>query len=122
MGNNFPSTLTYNADGRQVEIQGYDADLDVIFTTKIVWDGENELLETDENDVTKAVNTLQPAGYGNLVSGRRVCAGGSSASALRLNPARSDELPVASERVSRCMLYSVPLRLYSGSNARHVPS
>lgn len=72
VGNNFPSTLTYNADGRQVRIEGYDADLETFFTTKIVWDGQNELLETDEDDVTKAVNTLQPAGYGNLVSVRRV--------------------------------------------------
>ena len=42
-------------------------------TTKYVWDVEsdNVLMETDENDVTTAVYTNEPAEYGNLISQRR---------------------------------------------------
>lgn len=56
---------TYNGDGQRVQI------VDSQGTKKQIWDGENILLETDGSDVTQAVYTLEPAGYGNLISQRR---------------------------------------------------
>ncbi len=54
-----------NGDGQRVGI------VDSQGTKKPIWDGENILLETDGSDVTQVVYTLEPAGYGNLVSQRR---------------------------------------------------
>ncbi len=56
---------TFNGDGQRVGI------VDSQGTKKPIWDGENILLETDGSDVTQVVYTLEPAGYGNLVSQRR---------------------------------------------------
>jgi RHS repeat-associated protein len=55
----------YNGDGQRVQI------VDSQGTKKPIWDGENILLETDGADATQVVYTLEPAGYGNLVSQRR---------------------------------------------------
>jgi RHS repeat-associated protein len=57
-----PNTFTFNADGKRVQKQ------DSAGTTKPVWDGENIVVETDQNDATQVVYTLEPAQYGNLVS------------------------------------------------------
>ena len=40
-------------------------------TKKPIWDLQNILLEQDGSNVTQAVYTLEPAGYGNLISQRR---------------------------------------------------
>ncbi len=55
----------YNGDGQRVQV------IDSQGTKKQVWDGENVLVETDGAGSTQAVYTLEPAGYGNLVSQRR---------------------------------------------------
>ena len=39
--------------------------------TKYIWDGENYLQETDENDVTQVTYTNKPEQYGELISQRR---------------------------------------------------
>ena len=56
------NTMTYRADGLRVEKE------DSTGTSKFIWDGSNILLETDGNDATQAVYTLQPLEYGNLLS------------------------------------------------------
>jgi RHS repeat-associated protein len=56
---------TFNGDGQRVQI------VDSQGTKKPIWDLENILLETDGSNVTQVVYTLEPAGYGNLVSQRR---------------------------------------------------
>jgi RHS repeat-associated protein len=56
---------TYNGDGQRVQI------VDSEGTKKPIWDMENILLETDGSNVTQVIYTLEPAGYGNLVSQRR---------------------------------------------------
>ena len=58
--------MTYRSDGLRVEKE------DSTGTLKFVWDGQNMLLETNANGVTQADYTLQPAGYGNLISQRRL--------------------------------------------------
>src|SRR6202011_4182110 len=35
---------------------------------KFIWDGQNYLAETDETGATQGVYTLEPRGYGNLIS------------------------------------------------------
>ena len=39
--------------------------------TKMVWDEENILLETDSDDVTSNLMALEPAIYGNVISDRQ---------------------------------------------------
>ena len=56
---------SYNGDGQRVQI------VDSQGTKKPIWDFQNILLETDGSDATQVVYTLEPAGYGNLVSQRR---------------------------------------------------
>ena len=56
---------TFNGDGQRVQI------IDSQGTKKPIWDFENILLETDGSNATQVVYTLEPAGYGNLVSQRR---------------------------------------------------
>jgi YD repeat-containing protein len=56
---------TFNGDGQRVQI------VDSQGTKKPIWDFENVLLETDGSNVTKVVYTLEPAGFGNLISQRR---------------------------------------------------
>jgi RHS repeat-associated protein len=60
-----PNTFQYNGDGKRVLKQ------DSSGTLKAVWDGENILIETNQNNVTQAVYTLTPAAYGKLVSQRQ---------------------------------------------------
>ncbi len=55
----------YNGDGQRVQV------IDSQGTKKQVWDGENVLVETDGGGSAQVVYTLEPAGYGNLVSQRR---------------------------------------------------
>ncbi|MFO0915192.1 MAG: RHS repeat-associated core domain-containing protein [Pirellulales bacterium] len=59
------NVYTFNGDGQRVQI------VDSQGTKKPIWDLENILLETDGSNVTQVVYTLEPAGYGNLVSQRR---------------------------------------------------
>src|SRR5262249_38190439 len=56
------NTMTYNGDGFRVRKD------DSSGTTKPIWDAANILLETDQNDVTQAIYTLEPSFFGNLVS------------------------------------------------------
>jgi len=53
-----------NADGQRVEKNVDDT------ITKLVWDDENILLETDGADATTNLITLEPATYGNVISDR----------------------------------------------------
>ena len=55
---NVVNTMTYRADGLRVEKE------DGTGTSKFIWDGANILLETNGNDATQAVYTLQPLAYG----------------------------------------------------------
>ena len=55
-------TFTYNADGQRVQKQ------DSTGTTNHIWDLENILEETNQSNVTQVIYTLQPVGYGNVVS------------------------------------------------------
>jgi RHS repeat-associated protein len=59
------NTFQYDGDGKRVLRQ------DSSGTLKGVWDGENIVVETDQNNVTQVVYTLEPAVYGNLLSQRR---------------------------------------------------
>jgi RHS repeat-associated protein len=56
---------TFNGDGQRVQI------VDSQGTKKPIWDFQNILLETDGSNTTQVVYTLEPAGYGNLISQRR---------------------------------------------------
>ena len=56
------NTFTYNADGQRVQKQ------DSTGTTRNIWDLENILEETDQNNITEVIYTLQPARYGNLLA------------------------------------------------------
>jgi RHS repeat-associated protein len=56
---------TFNGDGQRVQV------VDSQGTKKPIWDIQNILLETDGSNVTQVIYTLEPAGYGNLVSQRR---------------------------------------------------
>jgi RHS repeat-associated protein len=59
------NTFTYNGDGQRVQ------KLDSTGTTKLIWDLQNVLVETDTTNVVQAVFTIEPVAYGNLVSHRR---------------------------------------------------
>jgi RHS repeat-associated protein len=54
--------MAYDADGKRVKSE------DSSGTTKFIWDRENILVETNAIDITQTVYTLEPIGYGNLVS------------------------------------------------------
>jgi RHS repeat-associated protein len=56
------NTMTYDGNGKRVRKD------DSSGTVKDIWDGANILLETDQNDVTQVIYTLQPISYGNLIS------------------------------------------------------
>jgi RHS repeat-associated protein len=59
------NVYTFSGDGQRVQI------VDSQGTKKPIWDLQNVLLETDGSNVTQVVYTLEPAGFGNLVSQRR---------------------------------------------------
>jgi RHS repeat-associated protein len=59
------NAYTFNGDGQRVQV------VDSQGTKKPIWDFQNVLLETDGSNVTQVIYTLEPAGYGNLVSQRR---------------------------------------------------
>ena len=59
------STITYNWQDKRVQAE------DAGGSSKLIWDGENLLLETDGSDVTQVVYTLEPEQYGNQISQRR---------------------------------------------------
>ena len=59
------TTNAYRADGLRYQRQDSGG------TTVFVYDGQNYLLETDGSNVTQAVYTNEPQGYGNLVNQRR---------------------------------------------------
>jgi RHS repeat-associated protein len=59
------NVYTFNGDGKRVKI------VDSTGTRKLLWDLENILLESDTSDVAQVIYTLEPAGYGNLISQRR---------------------------------------------------
>jgi RHS repeat-associated protein len=91
-----PNTFTYNADNKRVQKQ------DSSGTSNGIWDLENILLETDQNNVTQVVYTLAPAEYGNLVSQIR----GSTASYYQFDGLGStDRLTSATLTVTDSYLY-----------------
>jgi len=59
------NTMSYEPDGLRVKLE------DSTGTKKFIWDDQNYLAETDENNDTQAVYTNEPAYYGNLISQRR---------------------------------------------------
>ena len=59
------TTNAYRADGLRYQRQDSGG------TTVFVYDGQNYLLETDGSNVTQAVYTNEPQGYGNLLNQRR---------------------------------------------------
>ncbi len=59
------NTMAYDPDGLRVKLEESTG------TKKFVWDEQNYLAETDENDDTQVVYTNEPRLYGNLVSQRR---------------------------------------------------
>jgi RHS repeat-associated protein len=59
------NTFLYEGDSRRVKKE------DSTGTVKEVWDEQNILLETNQDDVTQVVYTLEPLLYGNLISQRR---------------------------------------------------
>ncbi|REJ94334.1 MAG: hypothetical protein DWQ29_02975, partial [Planctomycetota bacterium] len=59
------NTMAYEPDGLRVKLEESTG------TKKFVWDEQNYLAETDENDDTQVVYTKEPRLYGNLVSQRR---------------------------------------------------
>src|SRR5262249_51782493 len=63
-----PNTMTYNGDGNRVNKNDSGG------ISKFLWDENNILLETDTNDVTQVVYTVEPAFYGNLISQNRLTA------------------------------------------------
>jgi RHS repeat-associated protein len=60
-----PVTMTYNADGLRRRLETPTED------TPFVWDGQNVLLETDDQGATQASYALAPRRYGDLLSQRR---------------------------------------------------
>jgi RHS repeat-associated protein len=56
------TSMQYDGDGTRVRKDSSAG------TSKFIWDEENVLLEADQNDVTQVLYTLQPIGYGNLIS------------------------------------------------------
>ncbi len=59
------NTFTYSADGRRIAKQ------DSTGTAKNIWDGQCVLLETNASGIIQAVNSLEPAQYGKLISQAR---------------------------------------------------
>jgi RHS repeat-associated protein len=57
-----PNTIPYNGDGTRVQKQ------DSTGTTNFIWDEQNILEETDQNNLVQAIYTLEPVEYGNCVS------------------------------------------------------
>jgi len=57
--------ITYNGDGQRVQKQ------DLTNTTRLVWDAENVVIETDGANVIQALYTLEPTIYGNVLSQSR---------------------------------------------------
>lgn len=59
------NTFTYNADGPRVKIENNEG------TSKIIWDGQQYLAETDGSDTTTVAYTNTPAAFTNLISQRK---------------------------------------------------
>jgi hypothetical protein len=62
------TTYTYRWDGLRT------TKADTVTTEKFIYDGQAYLLTTDGSNVLSAVNTNEPAAYGNLVSQRQLVA------------------------------------------------
>jgi RHS repeat-associated protein len=62
-------TSTYDADRRRVARETASG------TRKFIHDGQNILEETDGSNLAQAIYTLEPAGYGNLISQRQLQSG-----------------------------------------------
>jgi RHS repeat-associated protein len=62
------NTMLYNADGQRVQ------KLDSSGTSNFIWDYQNILQETNASNVTQALYTLNPHGYGNQISQSRSAA------------------------------------------------
>jgi YD repeat-containing protein len=56
------NTMIYDGLGNKVRKE------DSSGVAKLIWDHANILLETDQNDATQAMYTMQPALFGNLIS------------------------------------------------------
>ena len=61
--------MAYEPDGLRIKLEESTG------TKKFVWDDQNYLAETDENDDAQVVYTNEPRLYGNLVSQRRLTSG-----------------------------------------------
>ena len=77
------NTFQYDADGKCFQKQ------DSTGTTRFVWDKENVLQETDQNNATQVTYTLEPLAYGELISQDR---GGSTSYYHFDGPGSTDRL------------------------------
>ena len=59
------NTMAYNPDGLRVKLEESTG------TKKFIWDDENYLAESDNNNDTQVIYTNEPRIYGNLISQRR---------------------------------------------------
>jgi len=59
------NTSIYNGDGLRVQRQ------DSAGTTKIVWDGQTYLEETDGSNITNVIYTVEPTNFGKVISQSR---------------------------------------------------
>jgi YD repeat-containing protein len=100
------NTFTYNADGQRVQ------KVDSSGTIKYIWDLENDLRETDQNDVKQVIYTLEPKTYGKIVSQLR---GGTASYAVFDGLASTDQLTDSSGAVTDSYTYQALGVLHSGS-------
>jgi RHS repeat-associated protein len=91
------NTMLYNGDGTRVQKQ------DSSGTTIAVWDEENVLLETDQNNVVQVTYTVKPAGYGDLLSELR---GSTTSYALFDGLGSTDRLTNSAGAVTDSYVYS----------------
>ena len=86
--------------------------------TKIIWDGQNVLAETNAADTTQALYTLNPLGFGNLLSQRR----STTSSFFHFDGLGStDRLTSSAEAVTDSYLYQAFGNLFSSSGATTNP-
>src|SRR5262249_55290872 len=103
------NTMSYDGDARRVRKD------DSSGTSKFVWDQQNILLETDQNDAMQAMYSLEPAEYGNLATQYR---GGQSQFFLFDGLGSTDRLTDISGTVTDNYVYKAfgPIQASSGSS------
>ncbi len=106
------NTMAYEPDGLRVKLEESTG------TKKFVWDEQNYLAETDENNDTQVVYTNEPRLYGNLVSQHR----GSDTHCYHFDAIGSTrELTDASEVVTDTRLYDAWGMLLASSGSTEFP-